>query len=178
LTRPPLAPQTLETARLILRGFALDDIDAHGRIFSDPLVTRFLPRGPYPADKAHDIASRTISYFIEHWVQHGFGVWAVIDKASGALIGQCGLNKLEEAPDVEVLYLLDRPFWGRGLATEGARASVEAGFTSVGLRRIVGLTKPENDASQRVLEKVGLRYEKDAVFFGIVVRCFGLERNP
>ncbi len=169
------APATLQTPRLILREFTLDDVEAHGRIFSDPQVTRYLPRGPYPAEKAPDIARRTIEYFIEHWRTHGYGVWAVEDKDSGALIGQCGLNNLEEAPEVEVLYLLDRPFWGRGFATEGAQAAVDAGFDQVGLHRIVGLTVPENLASQRVLQKVGLRYEKDARFFGIEVRYFALD---
>jgi RimJ/RimL family protein N-acetyltransferase len=161
----------------VLRPFTLEDVDAHGRIFSDPLVTRYLPRGPYPADKARDIASRTVSYFIEHWKRYGFGVWAVLDRASGTLIGQCGLNTLEEAPEVEVLYLFDRPYWGRGLATEGGQAAVDVGFDSIGLQRIVGLTHPDNVASQRVLQKIGLRYSKRARFFGIDVFYFALDRN-
>jgi RimJ/RimL family protein N-acetyltransferase len=169
--------EKLETQRLVLRPFTLDDVDAHGRIFSDPLVTRFLPRGPYAADQARDVALRTVSYFIEHWKQHGFGVWAVIDRASGALIGQCGLNTLEEAPEVEVLYLLDRLYWGRGLATEAAQVSVNVGFDLVGLQRIVGLTHPDNVASQRVLQKIGLHHKKRARFFGIDVFIFALDRD-
>jgi RimJ/RimL family protein N-acetyltransferase len=169
------APLTLQTPRLVLREFTLDDVEAHGGIFSDPLVTRYLPRGPYANDKAPDIARRTIEYFIGHWREHGYGVWAVVDRDSGRLIGQCGLNNLKEAPEVEVLYLLDRPFWGRGLATEGARAALDVGFDQLGLQRIVGLTVPENLASQRVLQKAGLHYEKDATFFGMQVRYFALE---
>ena len=161
----------------MMRPFTLDDVDAHGRIFSDPLVTRYLARGPYAADKARDGALRTISYFIEHWESHDFGVWAVVDKVSGALIGQCGLNTLQEAPEVEVLYLFDRPYWGRGLATEAAQAAVDAGFDHVGLARIVGLTRPENTASARVLQKIGLRYEKHARFFGLDVLYFALDRD-
>ncbi len=171
------APATLHTARLILREFTLDDVEAHGRIFSDPHVTRYLPRGPYPPEKAADIARRTIEYFIQHWRERGYGVWAVVDRDSGLLIGQCGLNQLEEAPEVEVLYLLDRPFWGRGLATEGAQAAVDVAFDQIGLRRIVGLTMPENLASQKVLQKIGLRYEKDARFFGMDVRYFALDES-
>jgi ribosomal-protein-alanine N-acetyltransferase len=151
-------------------------VDALGRIFTDPLVTRFLPRGPYAADKARDVALRTISYFIDHWKKHGFGVWAVLDKESGALIGQCGLETLEEAPEVEVLYLFDRSYWGRGLATEAAQAAVNAGFDQAGLQRIVGLTHPDNVASQRVLRKIGLHYKKRARFFGIDVFYFDLDR--
>lgn len=177
MVAPLQAPVSCETDRLLLRGFTFDDVPRHSRTFADPLVTRYLPRGPYPAERAHDIAQRTISYFIEHWQRRGFGVWAVVDKASGDLIGQCGLNVLEEAPETEVLYLLDRPYWGRGLATEAARRAVLCGFHDVGLTRIVGLTKPENIMSQRVLEKAGLRYERDATFFGMTVRYFIVE-NP
>lgn len=171
------APATLETQRLKLRGFTLEDVAAHGRIFSDPLVTRYLPRGPYPAEKAPEIAQRTVAYFIEHWEKLGFGVWAVTDAVSGALIGQCGLNHLAASDEFEVLYLLDRPFWGVGLATEAAQAAVDVGFDWVGLERIIGLTAPENVASQRVLRKIGLRYEEDAQYFGMQVKYFALDRS-
>ncbi|MBV8460798.1 MAG: GNAT family N-acetyltransferase [Candidatus Eremiobacteraeota bacterium] len=148
----------------------------HGEIFSDPRVTQYLPRGPFKADEALGIARRVIEHFITHWEDHGFGVWAVVEKTSGDLIGQCGLNTLAEAPETEVLYLLDRPYWGRGLATEAARSAVEIGFQAVGLQRIVGLTMPDNVASQRVLTKAGLRYERDATFFGVNVRYFAINR--
>jgi [ribosomal protein S5]-alanine N-acetyltransferase len=170
------APTTLETPRLRLRGFTPDDIAAHARIVSDPLVTRYLPRGPYPAEQAPKIAQRTVAYFIEHWEKLGFGVWALTDPTTGALIGQCGLNHLAASDEIEVLYLLDRSYWGAGFATEAARAAVETGFDRVGLGRIIGLTAPQNLASQRVLHKVGLRYEEDAVYFGMDVKCFALDR--
>ncbi len=93
------------------------------------------------------------------------------------LVGQCGLNLLVEAPEVEVLYLLDRPYWGRGLGTEAARSAVDVGFDQVGLDRIVGLTMPANLASQRVLQKAGLHYEKMARFFGIEVRYFAVNKD-
>jgi RimJ/RimL family protein N-acetyltransferase len=173
----PLAPQTLSTKRLVLRPFATDDVETHGHIFSDPRVTRYLPRGPFAPERARDIAARTISHFSEHWGRHGFGVWAVVDEASGALIGQCGLNNLAEAPETEVLYLLDWPFWGQGLATEAAQAAGDVAFHQVGLKRIVGLTAPENVASQRVLGKIGLHYERDAMFFGMTV-CYFAASHP
>ena len=176
-----VAPPTRETDSLLLRQFTLDDAPRHGRTFFDPLVTQYLPRGPFKADEARGIARRVIEHFIKHWEDHGFGVWAVIEKTSGDLIGQCGLNTLAEAPETELLYLLDRSYWGRGLATEAARSAVEIGFLAVGLQRIVGLTMPDNVASQRVLTKAGLRYERDATFFGVNVRYFAINRpsqNP
>lgn len=171
------APTTqIETDRLLLRPFRLDDLDAHAEILRDPLVTRYLPRGPFLPQDARAISERILNHFLEHWQRHGFGAWGLLDKASRQLIGQCGLNYLPESPEVEVLYLLAQAAWGRGLATEAARASVSYGFETVGLERIVGITMPENIASQRVLEKAGLRYEKDAMFYGVHAKYFALNR--
>lgn len=172
-----LPPNVLRTQRLTLRPFVLTDLDAHSQLLTDPQVTQYLPRGPFPANEVREISSRILHHFIDHWEQHGFGVWAVVHAESGALIGQCGLNHLKEAPEIEVLYLLGRAFWGVGLATEAAQAAVDYGFDVLRLHRIVGLTMPENVASQRVLEKIGLRYEKDAVFFGITCKYFARDHR-
>lgn len=169
-------PREIETARLLLRPFRLDDLDAHAEILSDPLVTRFLARGPFNPQDAREVSARVLKHFINHWQVHGFGAWAAIDKTTQLLIGQCGLNYIPDHPEVEVLYLLARAAWGRGLATEGARAAVRYGFEQVGLQRIVGITMPANVASQRVLEKAGLRYEKDGVFYGVHAKYFALNR--
>lgn len=173
----PSAPaREIETCRLLLRPFRLEDLDAHAEILRDPLVTRYLPRGPFAPEQARAVSERVLTHFIAHWEEHGFGAWAVVEKATGRFVGQCGLNYLPDDPEVEVLYLLAQAVWGRGLATEGARASVGYGFDQAGLARIVGITMPENIASQRVLEKAGLRYEKDGTFYGVHARYFALNR--
>ena len=154
----------------------MEDLDAHAEIMRDPMVTRYLPRGPFAPDDARDVSKRVLTHFIAHWERHHFGAWAAVDKSSGALLGQCGLNYLPDDPEVEVLYLLAQAAWGRGLATEGARAAVDYGFTQAGLARIVGITMPENIASQRVLEKAGLRYEKDGTYYGVRAKYFALNR--
>ena len=154
----------------------MDDLEVHAAILRDPLVTRYLPRGPFDPDQALAISTRVLTHFIQHWRQHGFGAWAILEKTTGRLIGQSGLNYLPEHPEVEVLYLLARSAWGRGIATEAAQAAVEYGFWTVGLERIVGITMPANVASQRVLEKTGLRYEKDGVFYGISAKYFAINR--
>ena len=146
----------LETPRLTLRPFAIDDIPAYAGIRSDPDVVRYLPGGAAAAADADAIAAARIPDFIEHWREHGFGLWAAVERASGRLIGHCGLLRLEDFDAVEVLYMLDRPAWGRGFATEAARASMDYGFRTVGLDRIVALVLPENRASARILEKLGM----------------------
>jgi len=145
-------------------------------MLSDPEVSRYLPRGPFASADVPAISRRVIDHFISHWQRHPFGTWAVVDQSSGAFVGQAGLNRLQEAPEVEVLYALAKPWWGRGLASEAARAAVGFGFDEAGLERIVGLTLPGNVASERVLANAGLHYEKDATFFGMRVRYFALDR--
>ena len=124
----------LETARLILRPFDAGDAPAHAALYADPDVTRYLPGGPFPPDAVPARSERSLTRFAEHWRKHGWGVWAVVDKATAGLIGQCGLNHLPDGSDVELLYALSRPSWGRGLATEAGRAALEHGFGSIGSR--------------------------------------------
>ncbi|MDQ6779642.1 MAG: GNAT family N-acetyltransferase [Candidatus Eremiobacteraeota bacterium] len=162
--------------RFTLRPFVFDDLDKHAQILSDPLVTRYLPRGPIAPQDARSVSTRVLAHFIDHWRRHGFGAWAVVDRTTRELLGQCGLNYLPDDPEVEVLYLLRRSAWGRGIATEAARFSLKYGFREADLARIVGITMPENVASQRVLEKCGLRYEKDGAFYGVRARYFALDR--
>jgi RimJ/RimL family protein N-acetyltransferase len=170
------APEQVETPRLLLRRFVKTDLAAHEALMADPLVTRFLPRGPFAASEARQISQRVIAHFMDHWSTHGFGVWALIDKQRGVLIGQCGLNHLPAGDEIEVLYLVERASWGQGLATEAAAAAVKCGFDALELERIVGLTLPGNAASERVLEKVGLRYEKNARFFDTDCRYYACAR--
>jgi ribosomal-protein-alanine N-acetyltransferase len=167
----------LETAGLILRPFGAGDASAHAAIYADPEVTRYLPGGPFPPDTVEARSERSLTRFAEHWTAHGWGVWAVVDKASGGLIGQCGLNHLPDGSDVELLYALSRSSWGRGLATEAGRASLEHGFGPVGLERIVAVTRPEHWASRRVMERLGMAYEADRDAFGMQVVCYALSRE-
>ena len=155
----------LETERLVLRQFTPADLDVYAmRIFADPEVTRFLPKRDIPPRQR---AERVLKYFSEHWLEHGFGDWAVTDRADGQLIGHCGLNFVPEAGEVEVEYSLAKAYWRRGIATEAARASVRFGFEALRLERLIALADPQNIASYRVMEKVGLTYQKEVLFFGM-----------
>jgi len=163
---------SLETSRIVLRPFLSGDLDEYARcIFADPEVTRYLPKRDIPSLER---AERTMAYFNHHWDRHGYGDWAVTVKTGEQLIGHCGLNYLEEAGEVEVEYSLSREFWGQGLATEAARAVVSFGFEVIGLKRIIALAVPENIASRRVMEHLGMAYEKEVHYFGLDLACYGL----
>jgi ribosomal-protein-alanine N-acetyltransferase len=143
------------TQRLQLRRLRDADMDEYyRRIYADPAVMRGLPSGKPISRAAFEANAHAI--MIDHWVEHAFGPWVVLHRASGDLVGHCGLKFWSESQDVEVFYALARDVWGQGLATERARASVEWGFRVLGLQRIIAATRPENRASQRVLEKIGM----------------------
>ena len=165
----------IETERLLLRQFTPADLDEYTRIiFADPDVTRFLPRRDIPPRQR---AERVLNYFGEHWLKNGYGDWAVTDRAHAGLIGHCGLNFIPEAGEVEVEYSLAKPYWGRGIATEAARASVRYGFEALQMEHIIALADPQNIASRRVMEKVGLVYQKEVFFFGMQLVYYQIMRQ-
>ena len=159
----------LETERLRLRPFTLSDVAAHRRLYADPEVTRHLAGGPYLGADARLRSERAVRRFVDHWRSRGFGVWAVLDRTTEAFVGQCGLNTIDGTGEVEALWALDRPVWGRGLATEAARAALAWGLEVAGLSAVIAIAAPANVASQRVMEKIGMRYTGRAQYFGLDV---------
>ncbi len=156
-----------ETERLILRRFTPEDAADNYRIYTDPENMRFMGRQPDSVEFERYHIQRHIANYYD---RHDFGLWAVVLKESNKLIGRCGLiyQPVEDTQEVEVSYLIDRHYWGRGLATEAAREVVRLGFEKYKLPRIVALINPENIASVRVAEKIGMKYER-----GVNFRDFG-----
>ena len=150
--------RVVETDRLVLRHLMLDDLDSLAAIQADPEVMRYFPSGP----RSREGALRELERCIALQEQHGFSLWAAIDKAEGRLIGRCGLlpQALQGRDEVEIAYLIDRAYWGRGLATEAALAIRDHGFGPLGRDRLVSIIHRDNLASRRVAEKVGLRPER------------------
>jgi ribosomal-protein-alanine N-acetyltransferase len=167
----------IETARLLLKPYTLDYLDKLIPILSNPAVMKYSPRGPIPKDQVEKVTQEILEFFIAHWQQHGFGVWAVVEKVTSKLIGHCGLNFLPNSPEVEVLYRLDQAYWNQGIASEAAKASLRYGFEEVKLDSIVAIAAPEHTASRRVMEKVGLKYEKNARFHNLDVVYYALARS-
>jgi ribosomal-protein-alanine N-acetyltransferase len=118
-----------------------------------------------------------ISNRLKHWEEHGFGWWAVEPRSNKQLIGWSGLLFLPETEEVEVGYLLDEAFWGKGLATEAARACLKYGFANLDLENIVAIVHPENTASQRVAEKLGMSFADRSHYFGMDVYRYSIEHS-
>jgi RimJ/RimL family protein N-acetyltransferase len=122
-----------------------------------------------------------ISRFVRHWDERGFGLWAAEYRASGEFIGFVGLAHQEEWIEdeykTEVGWRLDRAYWGRRLATEGAVASVRYGFDELGLERIISIIQPENAASRRVAEKAGLTLRGETLWKGSDVVWYAADRS-
>ncbi|MGH7335814.1 MAG: GNAT family N-acetyltransferase [Candidatus Rokuibacteriota bacterium] len=167
----------LETSRLRLRPFTVADAVDHARIYAKPAVTRFLAGGPFLGVAAAQRSRAALDLFIGHWVEHGFGVWAVVDKRTHVLIGQCGLQYLPDRPEVEILYALDTPYWGQGLAGEAAEAALRHGFEMAHLERIVAVARPEHGASRRVMAKLGMAYDGLVEIYGIRAVLYAVSRE-
>jgi ribosomal-protein-alanine N-acetyltransferase len=162
----------IETNRLLLRMFAPDDLEDLSRIFSDPDVVRHLGTG-LPVRR--DETEQALLSIIKHWERHGFGRWAAVFKPTGKLIGYGGLRLFQETP--ELVYLLAKPYWGIGLATELAHAALRYGFEEQQFERIIAMAKIANVASQRVMEKIGMYFEKTATIFEMEVACYSKPRD-
>ena len=153
----------IETERLLIRPMRPEDAVALHAVYGDPVVMRRIPSG---ASDSLETTRRKVARFAEHQATHGFSLRAVVEKASGRVIGNCGLLLVEwRGPDVEVAYRLARSVWGQGYATEAARACVRFGLDVLGLDRVIALTDPDHLASRRVMEKIGLTYLGPARFF-------------
>jgi len=165
---------TLHTPRLILRPWSPEDAERLLVILQEPELFRFFPRtDSWPREKAE----KYIAHHLSHWQERGYGHWAVVTTADGDLVGWNGLEYVPELAETEVAYLLSRAAWGKGYATEAAQAALTFGFTMCGLEKIVGLTHPENIASERVLEKCGLKFIDQLCLWGIQLHRYGMERE-
>ena len=161
----------LETNRLLLRMFTLDDLGDLANIFGNPNVMKYLGLDGKPISM-EETETALIS-IIKHWEQNGFGRWAVVHKESGALIGCSGLRSYEGS--AELIYLIDEPYWGKGLATEIAFACLAYGFNKMKFDTIIAFSRPGNVASRRVMEKIGMKYVQDIAVFGVFVVKYGIQ---
>lgn len=152
-------PIILETSRLLLRPLTLSDLDALARLYRDPDIRRFFPEGTLTLTQTQEELAWIIDVYYR---KYGFGLWATIHKATGQFIGRCGLIPwtFDGKQEVEVAYLLDKAYWGQGLATEVAQAIRDYGFVQLGLSRLICLIDPDHTASRRVAEKIGMTLEQ------------------
>ena len=153
---------TLTTERLILRPFTDADIEPMYQIISAKDVMRYFPPGP-PITRQR--AEKMVQSIQRHWEEYEYGLWAWTLREGGQLMGRVGLQRIPETGEMEVDFILGRDFWSQGYATEAGRASLRFAMDHLDPEFIVGIVHPENIASQRVLEKIGLlRVERTRYF--------------
>lgn len=164
----------IETSRLIFRKFTPDDLQDLYAIRSDPEVMKYI--GPGRPESEAGVQA-VLNKALAHWEQHAFGPWALIDKDSKQLIGWCGLRYMENTENVEIAYGLEKSHWGKGLASEAAAPTIKYGFEQIRLDRIVAIACPDNIASQKVMVKSGMKYEKRTHFCNSEVVYFVISRD-
>ena len=146
----------LRTERLVLRTWRDDDLDAYAQLSADPRVMEYFPK-----TLSRDESDASAGRFRDHFAAHGFGMWAVEVPGAAPFIGFVGLCWVPFAapftPAVEIGWRLATEHWGRGYASEAARAALAAGFDRLGLDEVVAMAMPDNLPSLRVMEKLGMQ---------------------
>jgi len=151
----------LETERLILRPFAIDDFDAFAAMYADPRVAEFVTEDGKPLSRFS--AWRAFATIVGHWTLRGFGLFAVVERATGTFVGRIGPWQPEGWPDFEIGWTIRSECWGRGYATEAVKRCIENAFTELDRSHISSFIAPENMRSIHVAERVGERLEGETV---------------
>jgi RimJ/RimL family protein N-acetyltransferase len=163
----------LETERLILRMYRLDDFEDHFRLCADPSVMKFLTGGK-PMSRLE--AWRHMAYLVGHWELLGYGYFAVEEKASSRFVGRIGLTNAEGLPGIELGWIIAPEFQGQGFATEGARVLLDHAFSEMVLDHVISAIHPGNKPSIRVAERLGEKLEGNTDVGGVPALIYGIDR--
>jgi RimJ/RimL family protein N-acetyltransferase len=164
---------TLTTERLLLRPFIEDDVAPLHALMQDADVMRYVGDRRVPTLQE---TWRAVAGWIGHWALRGYGLWAVVERDTGEVIGRAGLINPIDWPGPEVGYLLGKRWWGRGYATEAAAAAMAWGFTTIGFERLISLIDPANAPSIAVAERLGETLLGETGLLGNRVLIFGIDR--
>lgn len=166
--------ESLATGRLLARPLRVEDFHELRRLFEDPIATATLGGTRSVEQTRHFLDDAA-----HHWKRHGYGIWMLHLKADGEFVGYAGLrsSKVAGKDEIELLYALRAEFWSKGLATEAARAILAIGFDKPALASVVAFTLHDNFASRRVMEKVGMRYERDIIHAGLPHVLYRISRK-
>jgi RimJ/RimL family protein N-acetyltransferase len=154
----------IETPRLYLRKFVHEDASWLSGIYADIDVMRYIATG---VTIPEELVKRGIARRINNYDDGRYPEGVIILKDENKPIGHCGFSMLQDKSDIEIAYLLDKPYWGKGYATEMASAMLQHGFNNLGYNRVVGMVYPRNIPSANVLKKIGMVYEKEIEFWNI-----------
>lgn len=149
---------TIETDRLVLRGFEERDLDALAELWADEDVTRFLG-----GKKSRSDTWRAMASILGHWFLRGFGFFCVEERSSGQSIGYCGPWRPEGWPENEIGYGFSKAAQGKGYATEATKTSLQFAYQTLGWSSAISLIDPQNAASQNVAQKLGATLDQTGV---------------
>ena len=151
----------LETGQLILREFVAEDVDALSQVLSDPVTMRF-----YPAPLRRDQVAEWIDRNQDRYRTDGHGLWAMLLKSTGELIGDCGPTRqmVDGAEEIEIGYHVRRDLWGKGFAPEAAAAARDWGFRNLKASQLISLVRVGNIPSRRVAEKIGMELWRTTIW--------------
>jgi RimJ/RimL family protein N-acetyltransferase len=166
----------LETERLQMRRLVPADLDDLYALYRDADIRRYFPEGVLTLDETRE----ELEWFLNGHPDHPeLGLWATIHKPTGAFIGRCGLLPwtIEGVDEVEIAYLIAKPYWRQGLGAEAARALVRYGFETLGLKRLIALIDPAHEASIKTAMRAGLRFEKEIEMDELRSSVYVIERH-
>jgi ribosomal-protein-alanine N-acetyltransferase len=168
-----LVADEMETARLRLRLFTPADLDRMCEITRDPEVTRYIGYG-HPLSREETWVN--LEKIMNGFRRRGYGRWALERRDTGALIGYCGLSSGNPDVGIELAYMLTRDEWGKGFALEAGRASLRYGFEALGVDSIAGITLRGNGRSRTVLERLGMKFIRDAYYYDFACVQYAIAR--
>lgn len=171
----PNATPCIETERLVLRGWREDDLDAFAEMMADAEVARFLSSHQRPLARAE--AWRDLALFVGHWALRGYGLFAVQEKQTGTFVGRVGAWQPECWVGFELGWAIARPYWGRGYAYEAARAAGDWVLASFPLDRIVSLIHVDNEASQKLARRLGMKVSAETLHAGMRHEVWDITRE-
>ncbi len=164
---------SLETERLVLREFTIDDWDAFAWLMADPEVMRFSLNGPMNKEQARKYLERIIA----HYSDHGYGLNGVVLKANNSLIGLIGLisQNIDGENKAELGYRLHPQYWGKGLAREACLAVCKYAFTQLGMDELISIIDPKNTRSLEVAKRIGMHHWKETFFHNFAVHIYRIK---
>ena len=168
----------LETSRLWLRPFGLADVESLHQLWTEPAVRKYLWDDQIIS---RDTVIEVIEASEKSFAEYGFGFWALIGKENAETLGFCGLRHFQEDRasnrEIEVLYALSTKHWGKGLSAEAVQQVMRYGFEQVGLSAIYAGADPPNEASFRVMEKLGMQFLRLTTVGGLTAIYYILQRD-
>jgi ribosomal-protein-alanine N-acetyltransferase len=166
----------LETDRLLMRRLVASDLDDLYALYRDPEIRLYFPEGTLTLEETRE----ELAWFLNGHPEHPeLGLWATIHKPTSQFIGRCGLLPwtIDGVNEVEIAYLIAKPWQRQGLGAEAAGALVRYGFETLGLKRLIALIDPEHEASIRTTEKAGLRFDRIVEMGGAKSAVYALNRS-